>query len=424
MQFKNPEVLYFLALLIIPILVHLFQLQRYKKVPFTNVAFLKKIVIENRKSSNIKKWLLLTTRLCLLACIVFAFAQPFFGEKDLNTVENNFIYLDNSLSTNSKSKKGNSLQVACQELMEAIKDNNNYSLLTNDNFHENITSSELKEILLKTKNTAKNLPLKEVLLKLSSKNQQKKTTQHIIISDFQNIDTSVFSDVNTNLTLIQQTPEQKNNISIDSVFVSENSNTNFTINAIIKNQGALKKDIPIAIFNGENLLSKQTFSVEENKLKTISFSVEKSATFLGKLTITFEDAFSFDNNFYFTINNSQKTNVLAIGENNDFLSRIYTDNEFNFTNASLKNVNYNTIKKQQLIVLNELKNIPLSLQNTLTDFLKKSGQLVIIPSAETNISSYNLLFKSLAIGSINKLKKDSLKTEYYTEKVREFMKSS
>ena len=45
MQFKHPEILYSLLLLIIPILIHLFQLQRFVKVPFTNVKFLKNIDI-------------------------------------------------------------------------------------------------------------------------------------------------------------------------------------------------------------------------------------------------------------------------------------------------------------------------------------------------------------------------------------------
>ncbi len=43
MQFKNPEILYFLFLLLIPILIHLFHLQKFKKVAFTNVKFLKEI---------------------------------------------------------------------------------------------------------------------------------------------------------------------------------------------------------------------------------------------------------------------------------------------------------------------------------------------------------------------------------------------
>ena len=106
MQFKNLEILYFLALLIIPILVHLFQLQKFVKVPFTNVAFLQKIQQETRKSSHIKKWLILATRLLLLSAIIFAFSQPFISNKDYNKKEHTFIYLDNSLSINTKGKKG------------------------------------------------------------------------------------------------------------------------------------------------------------------------------------------------------------------------------------------------------------------------------------------------------------------------------
>ena len=80
MHFKNPEVLYFLWLLIIPILVHLFQLQKFVKVPFTNVAFLQKIIQDSRKSSKLKKWLILATRMILLSAILFAFSEPFFSD--------------------------------------------------------------------------------------------------------------------------------------------------------------------------------------------------------------------------------------------------------------------------------------------------------------------------------------------------------
>ena len=111
MQFKNPEILYFLALLIIPILVHLFQLQKFVKVPFTNVAFLQKIIQETRKSSQVKKWLILATRLLLFTAILFAFSQPYLSSKKENTKQQTFIYLDNSLSTNTKGEKGNLLQL-------------------------------------------------------------------------------------------------------------------------------------------------------------------------------------------------------------------------------------------------------------------------------------------------------------------------
>ena len=89
MQFKHPEILYFLFLLVIPILVHLFQLRRFKKEYFTKVKLLKELQIQTRKSATIKKWLLLVTRLLLLTALIFAFAQPFFKAKDFNKKSKN-----------------------------------------------------------------------------------------------------------------------------------------------------------------------------------------------------------------------------------------------------------------------------------------------------------------------------------------------
>ena len=107
MQFKNPEILYFLFLLIIPILVHLFQLRRFKKQEFTNVKLLKELEIQTRKSSTIKKWLLLTTRLLLLAALILAFAQPFFKAKDFDKKNNELILVvDNSFSMQAKGNSG------------------------------------------------------------------------------------------------------------------------------------------------------------------------------------------------------------------------------------------------------------------------------------------------------------------------------
>ena len=54
MQFEKPEFFYLLLALIIPVLVHLFQLRRFKVQEFTNVAALQKIIIENSINSITK----------------------------------------------------------------------------------------------------------------------------------------------------------------------------------------------------------------------------------------------------------------------------------------------------------------------------------------------------------------------------------
>src|SRR5680860_782391 len=98
MQFKYPELLWALFLLLIPIIIHLFQLRRFQKTPFTNVKFLKKVVSESRRSNVLKKWLLLLTRLVMLAGLVIAFAQPFLADQSALQQKETVIYLDDSFS--------------------------------------------------------------------------------------------------------------------------------------------------------------------------------------------------------------------------------------------------------------------------------------------------------------------------------------
>lgn len=410
MQFKHPEILYFLAFLLIPILVHLFQLQRFVKVPFTNVAFLQKLVLQTRKSSRIKKWLILATRLWLLTVLIFAFAQPYFSNHKANEEQHFFIYLDNSLSTNAIGEKGNLLLVATQEIIENSTEKTTYSLLTNDHFYANKTTSELKEELLRTTNTAKSRNLADVFLKMTSEHKSTTSpTKNIVISDFQNIKKEEIDNAPENTSFVRLVPEQKSNISIDSVFVNDNGGSNFNVHIVVKNQGNSKSNVPIAIYNNDKLLNKQTFSIEENKSTEVTFSVVKTSMFLGKVAINFNDTYGFDNSFYFTINANEKINVLAIGESNNFLQRIYTKEEFNVTSSTLKSVNYNLIDKQHLIVLNELENIPETLSNSLESYTEKGGNLVIIPNKEIILSSYNNFFSKLNTGRLFSFKSDNLK---------------
>ena len=102
MQFKHPEILWALFLLVIPILIHLLQLRRFTKTPFTNVAMLQKVVSESRKSNTLKKWLLLLTRLLLLAAIIIAFAQPFSSANTALQEKETVVYLDDSFSMQAK----------------------------------------------------------------------------------------------------------------------------------------------------------------------------------------------------------------------------------------------------------------------------------------------------------------------------------
>lgn len=118
MQFLHPEFFYVLPALLIPVIIHLFQLRRFKVQEFTNVALLQQIRFQTRKSSQLKKWLILLIRILIIASIITAFSQPFLSSlvAQKNTSET-VVYLDNSFSMQAKGSKGSLLNRAVQDVI-------------------------------------------------------------------------------------------------------------------------------------------------------------------------------------------------------------------------------------------------------------------------------------------------------------------
>ena len=174
MQFKHPEILWALFLLVIPILIHLFQLRRFTKTPFTNVAMLQKVVSESRKSNTLKKWLLLITRLLLVVAIIIAFAQPFIATNTALQKKETVVYLDDSFSMQAKNNGISLLEKAVQDFIKNIGADTEFSLFTNEKTFSNVRVSDIQNSLLSLTFSHKQLNLNEIGLKantLFSQNQ-------------------------------------------------------------------------------------------------------------------------------------------------------------------------------------------------------------------------------------------------------------
>jgi len=394
MQFKHPEILYFLFLLVIPILVHLFQLRRFKKEYFTNVRFLKKLSIQTRKSSKIKKWLLLATRLLLLTFIIIAFAQPFFKAKDTKNSNNEmYIVLDNSFSMQAKGQKGELLKRTVQELLENTPENQTFSLITNSETFWNTDIKSIRTELQNLKYSALPFQLESAMAKIKSR-KSVFNKDVVIITDAVGLESkqvkSIDSDFNTYFIIPEA--EQKNNASIDSVFIHQTLDDFYEIGLKLSAFGEKDKQIPVALYNQNKLIAK-TLTKLETKEKTIYFTIPKK-DFHGYVSIT-DNGLAYDNNLYFSISKPKKNNIISIGqpEKSNFLSRIYTNDEFNFNNFAIETLDYNALEKQNTIVLNELDEIPQALQTTLKSFVEKGGNLVLIPSAKTSTNNLNPFLK-------------------------------
>ena len=81
MNFLYPQFLWALLAIAIPIIIHLFNFKKFKKVYFSDLRLLKEVEMETSKKSNLKHLLILLSRILAIAALVFAFAQPFFPSK-------------------------------------------------------------------------------------------------------------------------------------------------------------------------------------------------------------------------------------------------------------------------------------------------------------------------------------------------------
>ncbi|MFO7701898.1 MAG: BatA domain-containing protein [Psychroflexus maritimus] len=399
MAFQYPQFLYALFLLIIPILIHLFQLRKFKKTEFTNVALLQKISIQSRKSSIVKKYLVLLSRLLAITALVFAFAQPYLPNQ--NTEENQeteyVIYLDNSFSMEQKLGTKTIFEHAQQELVKYLPEDSKVSVFTNNETLKN--NQNLANELLSLKLAPEHLSLEQVLLKsntLFSKtdNLNKKL---LLISDFQSqsiekLNFDEYLSRNQHLEFVQLKPEQPKNISIEKALYQEEENQ-IELDVELSAEGSNSNPIDISIYDEDQLIARKQVEFEDQNKLTTNFKISKKAYPKSKIEIK-SAGLTYDDTYYFSINQPSKLNVLSINQTeDDFLKRIYNKTNFNYSSYSLSNLPYSSINQSDVLILNELKTYSNNFTNALSKFLDEGGNLIVIPSTETNASLNQFLLK-------------------------------
>lgn len=402
MQFKHPEILYALFLLLIPIFIHLFQLRRFQKIEFTNVQLLRKVTLQTRKSSVIKKWLTLLMRLLALACLVFAFAQPFQPKTEADLEKEIVVYVDNSFSLQAEGSKGSLLEGSLQELYQGFP-TANLSWFTNNSEFKNVSSEDFKNEILGVSFSSSSLNPTEVLLKADQFYSKRPDVQKqlIYISDFQNI--ADFPEIPTDLEVraVPLKPAKISNISIDTLFIKSKNASKTELMITVSKQGNTPSEVPISLFNKEELIAKTAVDLTDKTEENILFDIDATDGFIGRAELT-DAHINFDNSLYFSINKQNKINVLAVNETSGkFLKKLFHDENFNLLQFESDRLEYHHLPEQNLIVLNQLKEIPNALITALKSFLDTDGSLLIIPPKNADISSYNSLLAAANLGQIS-----------------------
>lgn len=407
MQFVFPTFLWTLFILAIPVLIHLFYFRSYKKIEFTNVRFLKELVEETATRNRIKNLLILLARLCALAALILAFAQPFSnnGQSAIKQTQSISIYIDNSWSMNANSEDGSLLQKAkrrTRDIILASSDNDRFQLLTNDfeGKHQRLVSKDDALIFLEEiKSGPAVQPLSKIIAKQSQcfKNAGVGHGIAYLLSDFQrsicDLDSNlVDSSLAINLVPIQSVEE--NNVSIDTAYFDSPVLLPGQTHALIykvSNFGNSPVDNLSTSYsiNGQEYPGKPIF-IQTGKSKTDTFYIKVPDQSWQKIIIKIKDfPVQFDDSYYMSYKTDQQIDVLVLYSKEIpviLLKALESIPFFKVKSQQQNQIDYSKLGNFRLIILNELADISTGMATELQKATQQACNLFIFPRPVTALN--------------------------------------
>lgn len=420
MQFLNPFFLFGLLAIAIPIVIHLFNFRRFKKVIFSNVSFLKNIEITTKKQNKVRNLLLLASRILAIICIVFLFAQPFIpsGEEKLVGKGQNavLVFIDNSFSMQNVSKEGRVLDEAkrkAREIANQYKSDDVFSLLTIDmeGRHQQFVNKErflelLEEVEISSQTDFDSKLFQRSFDLLATKQGFNKRC--FFVSDFQSssFDTKNFpNDSIINTLLVPIEANNINNVYVDSISFNDPTfqiGQKVAIKVRVVNKADAKAEkVSVKLFLDNKQISVSSIDIEPNESQeiTMNFTLQKHGIQYGYVSII-DNPITFDDNFYFTLQTKQAIEVLSINSEapNPYISKLFSDNnEIKLTNINEKSIDFSTLNKYSLIILNGLIDFSSGLASELSRYRENSGDILIIPNQKMNLSLFQSSMQSLGL---------------------------
>lgn len=423
MKFLYPQFLFALFALAIPVIVHLFNFRRFKRILFTNVRFLQEIKQDTRHRSRLKHLLVLAARLLALSFLVFAFAQPYLPAEQGSTraARNRVsVWVDNSFSMNAQGKYGPLLDVArekAREIALSYAPSDQFQLVTNDfeGRHQRLVNrDEFLQLLEDIRPSSAVRSLEEVLRRqhdafaaVPPANGEQQAS--FLVSDFQSSlapsgsSTSLPIDSATRYFIVNLTAQAINNVYVDTCylnnpFIQPGSTQELTVS--LKNNGDdAVENLPIKLSINGNQRALATVNLDAGGAADVKLPFNISGGGQQQAVVSITDyPVTFDDTFYFSFNVRPNAQVMSIGDRSAYLDALYAnDSYFIYRPVGEGQVDYNALPAQQLVVLNGVQSFATGLQQELKRYMTNGGRVMLIPSAEQNMVAYDQFAQSAGL---------------------------
>lgn len=410
MLFSHPTFLWGLLAVAIPVVVHLVNFRRYRKVYFSNLERLNEMHVEQRRRGELRRWLVLAMRVLAIVGLVLAFAQPVIpsSSSTLHTGGTAVsIYVDNSFSMANAASEGSLLDVARRKVREvagAYAAGDRFQLITNDRKGSEmrwLNRDELFAALDELEPSAAAPMMSEVATRQADfLHQCPAGNRHAyIISDFQQSTADLEAlptDSSMLFTLVPLAAVDADNLFVDSVALDAPAYFKggaVTVDVTLRNSGGRdveKVPVKLLVDGRERAVAAVDVAAGGTAHASLVFRLDREGWVDGQVAI--EDyPVVFDDSYYFTFRVGDRIRLLHLGgeQADGSLHRLFAaDSAFDYQHAARLQ---HDLTQYDFVVLDELRGLASGEVQQLTQWVADGGSLLVIPAAEGNAGLNDLL---------------------------------
>lgn len=434
MSFLNPLFLIALVSVGIPLLIYLLNLRKPKRIRFSTLAFFESLKSTSLRKIKIKRWLLMALRMLAVAALALALAHPYLpsGMGLMSSGEPAVvgIIIDNSPSMEQIDRNGPYIEQAKEIATDIInlQDSDNRIVLNVTNgealtlpyLSSSAAEREVTELETVISGNYLNRAVSQVVQQLNSAPEPNKLLY--IISDGQESQLTILEQqelaepYGLNLQFIRVGDADPSNAGIDDVSL-EKSEGGKLIRSVVKNYG----DQPtgnqfLNVYVDDELLAQQVFDIAAGGSEEFLFDLpESDDRFLQAELVLEGDELVFDNRYFAAIELPEERNVLYVSENTsqggEFRSYLRPLLEASDENSERLQFQFETasdlmpgqFNNADAIILDAITTIPDYLMQSMIERVQAGAGLLLIPSADGDIQSYNRLLSLSDAGRYSSL---------------------
>jgi len=429
MIFLNPAVLLGLLAASIPVLIHLLNLRKLKKIEFSTLSFLKELQKNKIRKIKIKQWLLLALRVLVILFLVLAFARPALeglaigGTTSAAKTSAVFI-IDDTFSMSVVDGRGSYLNQARETvniLLNQLQEGDDAALLRVSDLNEDIKLSNNLQAVRKAANNLKpaytsgylnNAIVKAGQILAESNNFNKEI---YVLSDFQKgglADNKSLSDLSeilndkVKLYTFNYSGKEVFNIGIDSLKLNtqifgKDKPVSFKVAVTNYSKSSNWNDGVVSLFvNGERSAQQSVTLAPGQKTEIDMEAVIKKAGFADIYAEIEDDDILQDNRRYIGINVPAEIPVIIFAD--DAVTTRFLELALNAVNGEgalkITNKNLNQVSSVNLsqyavaVVAGAGTNV-----SNLKEFVNNGGGLFIMPGQSSSLPDFNQLLTSLGL---------------------------